>query len=261
MKAAEEEEVAVNTISETAAAFACANGPAAGALACGGTASLLWAALCLMAAGYLKTRQGWKTGYTRKLFHFLIFGTVVAVNRACGLAGVCVFGAATSLVLAYALARGEGHFMYEALAREKDAPHRTRFIVEPYLATLAGGLAANLLFPQTVAFGYLVAGLGDAVAEPVGTRFGRHRYRVPTLGGVAAERSLEGSTAVLVVSALALLACLGLSPHFTLTTQTAGAAVLLALVSAAAEAASPHGWDNAVLQVLPAGLGALLLST
>jgi len=48
-----------------------------------------------------------------------------------------VFGAATSLVIAYALARGDGHYMYEALAREKDAPHRTRFIVEPYLATLS----------------------------------------------------------------------------------------------------------------------------
>lgn len=172
-----------------------------------------------------------------------------------------MFGAATSLVIAYALARGDGHYMYEALAREKDAPHRTRFIVEPYLATLAGGLAANLLFPQTVVFGYLVAGLGDAVAEPVGTRFGRHRYRVPAPGGVAAERSLEGSAAVLLVSAFALLACLGLSPHFALTPGSAAAAVLLAFIAAVVEAVSPHGWDNAVLQVLPAGLGTLLLST
>ncbi len=251
----------METLFEPLDVFAGGNGPASLALAGCGAASLLWAALCLMAAGRLKTRSGWKTGYTRKLFHFLIFGTVVAVNRACGLAGVCVFGAATSLVIAYALARGDGHFMYEALAREKDAPHRTRFIVEPYLATLAGGLAANLFFPQTVVFGYLVAGLGDAVAEPVGTRFGRHRYRVPALGGVAAERSLEGSAAVLVVSALALLACLGLSPHFALTPQTAGVAALLALAAAVAEAVSPHGWDNAVLQVLPAGMGMLLLST
>lgn len=251
----------MNTYFETLVSFASANGPAAETLGLGGAVSLLWAALCLMAAGCLKIRQGWKTGYTRKLFHFLIFGTVVAVNRACGLPGVCVFGAATSLVIAYALARGDGHYMYEALAREKDAPHRTRFIVEPYLATLAGGLAANLLFPQTVVFGYLVAGLGDAVAEPVGTRFGRHRYRVPAPGGVAAERSLEGSAAVLLVSAFALLACLGLSPHFALTPGSAAAAVLLAFIAAVAEAVSPHGWDNAVLQVLPAGLGTLLLST
>jgi hypothetical protein len=54
---------------------------------------------------------------------------------------------------------------------------------------------------------------------------------------------------------------LGLSPHFALTPGSAAAAVLLAFIAAVVEAVSPHGWDNAVLQVLPAGLGTLLLST
>jgi len=38
-------------------------------------------------------------------------------------------------------------------------------------------------------------GWGDAVGEPVGTRFGRHPYRVPSLAGVPATRTLEGSLA------------------------------------------------------------------
>ena len=39
-----------------------------------GPPALLWALACLTLAGYLKCYRGWKTGYTRKLFHFLIFG-------------------------------------------------------------------------------------------------------------------------------------------------------------------------------------------
>ena len=236
-----------------------ANIPSARFLAIAGPVSLLWAFGLLALAGYLKMQKRWKTGYTRKLFHFGVFGTVVAVNSQYGLPGVYVFGAMTTLAIGYALVRGEGYYLYEAMAREKDAPHRTRYIIEPYLATLVGGLLANQLFPQTVGFGYLVAGLGDAVAEPVGTRFGRHRYRVPTLDGTVAERSLEGSASVFIVSSVALLMCLGFSAHFTLTPASGAAVVLIAGLSTVAEAFSPHGWDNAVLQVLPAWLGMMLI--
>jgi len=34
---------------------------------------------------------------------------------------------------------------------------------------------------------------------------------------------------------------------------------LIAVVSTAVEAVSPHGWDNAALQVVPAWLGSVLL--
>ena len=249
----------MTTFVQTLSSFIAANIPSLKALALGGPAGLFWAAACLMTAGYLKTRKAWKTGYSRKLFHFLIFGTVVVVSRVWGTSGVCLFGGVTTLVIAYALFKGEGHFMYEAMAREKNAPHRTRFIVAPYLATLVGGVLANVYFPQTVLFGYLVAGLGDAIAEPVGTRFGVHRYRVPSIGGPRSERSLEGSCTGLAVSLVSLLLCLVLSPCFMLSGHTVLIVAWIALVSTVAEAVSPHGWDNAVLQVLPAWLGALLL--
>jgi phytol kinase len=111
-----------------------------------------------------------------------------------------LFGGATTLVLSYALVRGAGDPLYEALAREKDVPYRTWYIVVPYLATLAGGLAANALAGATAVIGYLVCGIGDAVGEPIGTRFGRHTYRVLAPGRVVSYRSLEGSCAVAVCS-------------------------------------------------------------
>jgi len=234
------------------AEFFIRNSPSAKALTFGGPAALLWAGACLAIAGLLKTRRNWKTGYTRKVFHFLIFGTVVAVQGIWGTAGVCLFGAMTTAVIAYALLRGPGHLMYEAMAREKDAPRRTHYVIVPYLATLVGGLLSNIFFPRTAVFGYLVAGLGDAVAEPVGTRFGRHPYRVPAVRGVRAVRSVEGSVSVLIVSALALLACLAFSPQFALSGRSVLAVLLIAAVSMLVEAASPHGWDNTTLQVVPA---------
>ena len=49
------------------------------------------------------------------------------------------------------------------------------------------------------AVGYLVAGWGDAVGEPVGTRFGRHPYRVPfTRRRARGPHASKGSMAVFV---------------------------------------------------------------
>jgi phytol kinase len=174
--------------------FFAANLPTTRALVLGGPAGLLWARGCLMLAGQLKIRRRWATGYTRKFFHFLIFGTVVVVHAIWNTPGVCLFGTATGVVIAYALFRGPGHFMYEAMAREKDEPRRSYYIVVPYLATLIGGLTSGIFFPSGAVFGYLVCGLGDAIAEPVGTRFGKHQYRAPALRSVRAVRITTAST-------------------------------------------------------------------
>ncbi len=239
--------------------FFVANFPSAKALAVGGPAGLVWAVACLMFAGVLKRRWNWKTGYTRKTFHFLIFGTVVAVHWIWKTPGVCLFGGMTTLAIGYALLRGSGHVMYEAMAREKDAPKRTHYVIVPYFATLIGGLISNIFFPGAAVFGYLVTGLGDAIAEPVGTRFGKHQYRAPAIRGVRAVRSLEGSASVLVVSILALSACLAFSPDFALSGGSLLVVVLIAVVATVVEAVSPHGWDNMTLQVIPAWLGTVLL--
>ena len=106
-------------------------------------------------------------------------------------------------------------------------------------------------------FGYLVTGLGDAVAEPVGTRFGRRLYRVPAMTGVHAVRSLEGSAAVFLASALSLIAWLGFSSGLSFSSDC-WSVLAVALAVTVVEALSPHGWDNFTLQVVPAWLGSLL---
>ena len=214
-----------------------------------------WAALGL--AARLK-QAGWKTGYTRKTFHFLTFGAAAAAQLAGGRPLLNLFGGATTLVLVYAIVRGAGHPLYEALAREKDAPHRTWYIVVPYLATLAGGLCANALAGPAAVVCYLVCGIGDAVGEPFGTRFGRHPYRVPTPGRVVSYRSLEGSAAVALCSWLAVLAGVA-TLGVPLTLPVCASAAGIATIAAAIEGVAPHGGDNFFLIAVPALLSRLWL--
>lgn len=194
------------------------------------------------------------TGYTRKIFHFLIFITSFIIQLKYGLTLLCLFGACTTLALAIAVVLGEGNVLYEGIAREKDAPKKTMFIIVPYLSTLIGGVCANVWFGPLALIGYLVTGLGDALAEPVGTKFGKHPYRVLTLGGVPANRSLEGSAAVLLASWFAIVVSWLLLNQEMPWVHLLGLAFLLALISAVLEAISPHGLDNLTLQLAPSAL-------
>lgn len=215
--------------------------------------ALALAAAAAALSGWLRVAREVRAPYTRKVFHFIIFTAAAGVHLGWGLPGVLVFGTVVAAVVLYATLRGDGYAFYEALARPTDAPHRTLFILVPLATTALGGLTSNVLFGDLAFVGYLVAGWGDAVGEPVGTRWGRHRYRVPSLAGVPATRSLEGSGAVLGMGVLAALLGLLLG-GFDPATATR-VAVACGLAGATIEAVSSHGLDNFTVQVASAGVG------
>src|SRR5262245_52449107 len=208
-------------------------------------------------AGRLKV-HGLRTPYTRKTFHFLVFTMAGAVQLVWRTPGVMVFGAVVSLVVSYAVWRGDGHPFYEALARPSDAPHRTLFILIPWITTALGGVTSNLLFPGFASVGYFVCGWGDAVGEPVGSHFGKHVYRVPSLSGVRARRSVEGSTAVLVCGAAAAMVSLMIDGHDFNTALAVGSAC--GLCGALVEAFSTHGLDNFTTQIAGSAVAFYFLS-
>lgn len=219
---------------------------------------LLYAGIMAHWAGMLRTKKRLKTAYTRKIFHFTIFTMAAILQIAFGFSVVTLFGAMVSLSVLYACYRGKGFPFYEAMARPKDAPHATLFIIVPLICTAAGGMVSNLFFPQFAAIGYLVAGWGDAVGEPVGTRWGKHKYKVPSMGSVKAVRSLEGSAAVFLVgSIVAFIGCLflGLAPGHAYIVAS-----LCALASAVVEAFSNHGLDNFTIQVTASAVVTLLMT-
>jgi phytol kinase len=210
-------------------------------------------------AGALKRYAGWKTGYTRKLLHFIVFFSAAGLHLWGGMPAVNVLGIGMGVFVLLAVRAGDGNFFFEAMAREKDFPRKGYFIIVPYLSTALGGLCANFLFGSSAVMGYIICGAADAVAEPVGVRFGKHVYRVPSLRRVkVSERSIEGSLSILVVSLV--FSFFFFSFFYGMANQHAlAASALLSLVVVFVEAFSFHGADNFTIQVTAAGMTELFL--
>src|SRR5688572_12855132 len=224
----------------------------------GAPIALAYAGAAATLAGWLRTRRGVRAPYTRKIFHFFIISAAGVVQLVWGLPGVVVFGSVTALLVLIAVWRGDGFPFYEAMARPSDAPHRSLFILIPLATTAAGGVIANLFFSPFAPVGYMVTGWGDAVGEPVGTRWGKHRYEVSSIAGVKSTRSLEGSAAVFVVgTAAAALALVGMG-YAGMTAFGVGLAC--GAVGMVVEAFSSHGLDNLTVQVAASAVAWILLS-
>ncbi len=218
--------------------------------------SFAWLAASAAFAGRLRAEKKLPVAYTRKIFHVSIFTLAGVIQLAYGLSAVVVYGSVVAGGVLYALRRGDGYPFYEAMARPSDAPRRTLFIIIPLLTTALGGVTANILFGSVAWTGYLATGWGDAVGEPVGAAWGKHRYKVPSLGGVPARRSLEGTIAVCVVSALVLL--LAYMINGTPAAASARIAVICGLLTGIVEAFSTHGIDNFTIQIAVSGAAWLL---
>lgn len=208
-------------------------------------------------AGFVKLRFRVKTNYTRKLFHLLVFTFAGVAAFLGGLEAVLVYGGVATLYVLVAILLDGGNVLYEGVAREDDAPHRSLYILIPFLATAVGGLLGNVWFGPFAVVGYVVAGWGDAIGEPVGVRFGRHPYRVAGLFG-AARRTVEGSIAILLVSFVAVhvAAVFALSlPWNAALVPSAATAAGVTIV----EAVSPRGLDNSTIQLVSTAVAAFLL--
>ena len=214
-------------------------------------------ALSIGALASYARRHGVAVPYTRKIFHFGVFTGAAVTYSLWGLPGTNAFGVILACVVLIAVLRGDRDPIYRVLARETDRPHRTLFILVPLVTTALGGLGSALLTGPYATVGYLVSGWGDAVGEPAGTRWGKHKYRVPSLGGVPATRSLEGSAAVFLVGwAAATVALWGLAEP----SRAVLVGLACAAVGALAEGLSNHGLDNLTVQIAASGTAWILMS-
>lgn len=209
--------------------------------------ALLVLALSSFLAGYLKLKKGVKTNYTRKVFHVINFTYAAIIFLIGGTVAVLIFGAFGIGAMVVCMILPEGHILLEGLAREQDEPHRKLYIILPFIATAIAGILDNQFFTRFAVVGYLVSGWGDAAGEPVGVRWGKHRFKVPSLFGVECTRSIEGSVGVFVCSLIGAMIALHIAA------VPAPLSIPIALFAAGGgtmvEAYSSHGLDNFTVQL------------
>ena len=129
--------------------------------------------------------------------------------------------------------------------RPEDRPNTLLWLSTQYLAAYLVLIPLSLVFikhgyGQLVMIPILVVIFGDGLAEPVGIRFGKHKYKTGALFSKKTyERSLEGSACVWLSGVIAILCY---RAHFD-PRQFYAALVIVPLLMALVEAVSPHTWD------------------
>lgn len=118
-----------------------------------------------------------------------------------------------------------------------------RFVVYLPFIILFGKASIIIMIPN------LINEFGDGLAEPVGIRFGKHKYRTRSLWydgkfwNGEFQRSLEGSAMVYLISIVVLL----LYHDLFTSTQLIISLIFLPIIMTVAEAFSPHTNDGPML--------------
>ena len=113
------------------------------------------------------------------------------------------------------------------------------FVVIPLSAYLMMINKMELIFIVMI-----INGIGDGLAEPVGIRFGKHKYKTYALFTKKKyERSLEGSACVFITAIITIIVFISsFSPN-----QFIIALITIPILMTLAEAFAPHSWDNPFL--------------
>ncbi len=200
-----------------------------------------------------------KVNYTRKIFHFVLFGTPFLLQPFYPFENTWWSSAITlSFLLGYLLVVLEPirrrisffDICFAAVDRPEDRPHTLLWLCTQTLASYA------VIFPvawwlktydleRLFLIAILVTGIGDGLAEPVGTYCGCHKYRVwLRFTSTQYFRSLEGSVCVWL---MAMIAVVCLRESFNTTFEFNLALAVIPLVMTFAEAQAPHTWDGPFL--------------
>ena len=219
-----------------------------------------------IATGILKEKQVLRESDSRKINHIfvfvggaLVFGWLPEIT-----ARASLYIVATIVLLLVTIAccyknNKPFSYIYNANTRASDSPNTTFLFLSSWCISIAALAAVDLLFTSMciTRTAILVVGLADGIAEPVGRRFGQHRYAVVSFNQQPSSRSLEGSLTVWVVTLLVIL-CSTHAPSFWYQCLSA---IAIASAITLVEAISPRGCDNFSILLTAAFLTQQLLTT
>jgi len=136
-------------------------------------------------------------------------------------------------------------YMFKAVDRPEDQPYTLIWFASQIIIGLFVILPFSLYFNSIDKNGFtfipiLVNGLADGFAEPVGIRFGKHKYQTTAcLTSKKYTRSYEGSLCVYIIT---LIITLSYYNYMTFN-QYIFMAILLPSIVTFTEAFAPHTWD------------------
>lgn len=142
--------------------------------------------------------------------------------------------------------------MFKSIDRPEDRPYTLLWLTTQFLASYLVLMPLIYYLNQhqlreLLYIPILIIGLGDGLAEPVGIRFGRHKYTTKAIfSSRRYTRSIEGSLCVFVVSLLTIYYYREL---FT-ATQLNVALIVIPPLMTLTEAVSPHTWDSPFLYLV-----------
>ncbi|MCP3925289.1 MAG: hypothetical protein GY714_22170 [Desulfobacterales bacterium] len=209
--------------------------------------------------GLMVVHKDVKVNYTRKINHFFVFFIPVFIDEifpynkesfALYVIGFII----TLFPFIFYMEKFRNRFTFfkicfSSFDRPEDRPHTLLWlttqmiagflVIIPMVVLLKSvGMISLLLIP------ILITGIGDGLAEPVGIRFGKHKYETYALFSKKKyTRSFEGSACVLITSIIVIL----LYKQFFTPTQFIIALCSIPIIMTLTEAFSPHTWDTPTL--------------
>jgi dolichol kinase len=144
-------------------------------------------------------------------------------------------------------------FLFLSFDRPEDRPNTLQLVTTQVIGMTVALVGVAFLFGVSglsldlLALPLLVTAFGDGLAEPVGVRFGKRKFRVRDLfGNRVYTRSLEGSLMVFLSCVVVLLFFIDIFSFEAFTCLF----FVLPLVMTVTEAYSPHTWDNPFLYLI-----------
>ena len=222
------------------------------------------------ALGKWLVQKGVKVNYTRKIFHFVFFFFPVLTvllfpyefSIELTLLSGCVLLAC--LIPMYQPIRERSQILstaFSSIDRPEDRPFTLLWVSSQLLATylvliLMLAWLDRYDMAALISITWLIAGIGDGLAEPVGVRFGKRTYQVHALfTDRKYTRTLEGSLCVFISGILAV------ALHIEVLNQHQFILAMLIIPTAMtlAEALSPHTWDGPFLYLVGGASTVLVL--
>ena len=208
--------------------------------------------------GLLVRHKEIKVNYTRKIDHFALFFLAIYFDRSSNYSNspcLLLMGALFSIsaiIVFIKPVRDRIPFvatMFLSFDRPEDRPNTLIWFFSQVIAGFLVAIPMTILFERYGLFDLLlipilINGIGDGMAEPIGVRFGKHKYNVHALFSKKKYvRTLEGSACIFITSIVVI------AVHYFCFTQIqfAFAIMIIPALMTLAEAFSPHTWDTPFL--------------